>query len=83
MVFLLLLAGFQRIFVSLIRFKGRAQFWNTRQKPLRNPCRIRFKESASMDPITIRIIAGVLFVVIVAIIVWRRKKMASKRKPLP
>ena len=36
-----------------------------------------------MDPTTIRIIAGVLFVVIVAIIVWRRKKMASKRKPLP
>jgi len=83
LVFLLLLAGFQRIFVSLIRFKRRAQFWNTRQKPLRNPCRVRFKESASMDPTTIRIIAGVLFVVIVAIIVWRRKKMASKRKPLP
>ena len=83
MVFLLLLAGFQRIFVSLIRFKGRAQFWNTRQKQLRNPCRIRFKESASMDPTTIRIIAGVLFVVIVIIIVVRRKKMASRRKPGP
>jgi hypothetical protein len=36
-----------------------------------------------MDPTTIRIIAGVLFVVIVAIIIIRRKRMASKRKPMP
>ncbi len=36
-----------------------------------------------MDPTTIRIIAGVLFVVIVFIIVARRKRMASKRKPGP
>jgi len=36
-----------------------------------------------MDPTTIRIIAGVLFVVIVFIIVVRRKRMASKRKPGP
>ena len=36
-----------------------------------------------MDPTTIRIIAGVLFVVIVAIIIIRRKKMGSKRKPMP
>jgi hypothetical protein len=36
-----------------------------------------------MDPITIRIIAGVLFVAIVIIIVMRRKKMASRRKPGP
>ena len=36
-----------------------------------------------MDPITIRIIAGVLFVAIVIIIVVRRKKMASRRKPGP
>jgi len=36
-----------------------------------------------MDPTTIRIIAGVLFVEIVIIIVARRKKMASRRKPGP
>jgi hypothetical protein len=36
-----------------------------------------------MDPTTIRIIAGVLFVVIVFIIVARRKRMASKRKQVP
>ena len=36
-----------------------------------------------MDPTTIRIIAGVIFVVLVVIIVVRRKNMASKRKPLP
>ncbi len=33
-----------------------------------------------MNPITIRIIAGVLFVIFVIIIVWRRKNMASKRR---
>ncbi len=33
-----------------------------------------------MDPSTIRIIAGVIFVVLVAVIVMRRKRMASKRK---
>lgn len=33
-----------------------------------------------MNDTTIRIIAGVLFVVIVFIIVARRKRMASKRK---
>jgi len=38
------------------------------------------KEKFSMNPTTIRIIAGVLFVIIVTIIVWRRKNMASKRK---
>ena len=36
-----------------------------------------------MDPTTIRIIAGVIFVILVVIIVVRRKNMASKRKPLP
>jgi hypothetical protein len=36
-----------------------------------------------MNPTTIRIIAGVLFVVIVIFIVARRKRMAAKRKPLP
>jgi hypothetical protein len=38
---------------------------------------------AMIDPTTIRIIAGVLFVVIVLIIIARRKKMAAKRKPGP
>jgi hypothetical protein len=33
-----------------------------------------------MNPTTIRIIAGILFVVFVTIIVWRRKNMASKRR---
>jgi hypothetical protein len=33
-----------------------------------------------MNPTIIRIIAGVLFVVIVFIIAARRKRMASKRK---
>ncbi len=36
-----------------------------------------------MSPTTVRIIAGVLFVVIVIIIAVRRKRMASKRKPMP
>jgi hypothetical protein len=36
-----------------------------------------------MSPTTIRMIAGVLFVVIVFIIVARRKRMAAKRKPIP
>ena len=36
-----------------------------------------------MDPTTIRIIAGVIFVILVVVIVVRRKNMASKRKPLP
>ena len=36
-----------------------------------------------MNPTTIRIIAGVLFVVIVFIIVARRRAKASRRKPLP
>jgi hypothetical protein len=38
------------------------------------------KEKFSMNPTTIRIIAGVLFVIFVTIIVWRRKNMASKRR---
>jgi len=33
-----------------------------------------------MDPTTIRVVSGVLFVVIVFIIMARRKGMASKRK---
>jgi hypothetical protein len=33
-----------------------------------------------MDPTTIRVISGVLFVVIVFIILARRKGMATKRK---
>lgn len=33
-----------------------------------------------MNPTTIRIIAGVLFVIFVTIIVWRRKNMAAKRR---
>jgi len=36
-----------------------------------------------MNPTTIRIIAGILFVVVVFIIVARRKRMASRRKPIP
>ena len=36
-----------------------------------------------MNETTIRIIAGVMFVVIVFIIVARRKRMAAKRKPIP
>lgn len=36
-----------------------------------------------MDPTTIRIIAGVMFVVIIFTITMRRKKMAAKRKPIP
>jgi hypothetical protein len=42
-----------------------------------------FKESVSMNPNIVRIIAGVLFVAIVFIIVARRKSMASKRKRVP
>src|ERR1051326_7008351 len=37
--------------------------------------------AALVDPGTVRIGAGVLFVVIVCIIVMRRKKMAAKNKP--
>ena len=33
-----------------------------------------------MDPTTIRVVAGVLFVVIVFVIMARRKRMASRRK---
>jgi len=33
-----------------------------------------------MDPTTIRVISGVLFVVIVFVILARRKGMATKRK---
>ncbi len=33
-----------------------------------------------MDPTTIRVVAGVLFAVIVFVIIARRKGMASKRK---
>jgi hypothetical protein len=33
-----------------------------------------------MDPNTIRVVAGVMFVVIVFVILMRRKGMASKRK---
>jgi hypothetical protein len=33
-----------------------------------------------MDPTTIRVVAGVMFVVIVFIILMRRKGMATKRK---
>jgi hypothetical protein len=33
-----------------------------------------------MDPTTIRVVSGVLFVVIVFIILARRKGMATKRK---
>jgi hypothetical protein len=39
------------------------------------------EESASMDPTTmVRVVAGVMFVVIVFVIMARRKTMASKRK---
>lgn len=41
------------------------------------------KESASMDPTTVRIVAGVVFVVLVFIIIARRKSMAAKRKRVP
>jgi hypothetical protein len=33
-----------------------------------------------MDPTTIRVVSGVLFVVIMFVIIARRKGMASKRK---
>jgi hypothetical protein len=33
-----------------------------------------------MDPTTVRVVAGVMFVVIVFIILMRRKGMATKRK---
>jgi hypothetical protein len=33
-----------------------------------------------MDPTTIRVVAGVLFVVVVFVIMARRKRMASRRK---
>lgn len=36
-----------------------------------------------MSPTTIRVISGVLFVILVFIIIMRRKKMASRRKPIP
>jgi hypothetical protein len=36
-----------------------------------------------MDPNTIRIVAGVIFVVLVSIIIMRRKNMAAKRKRIP
>jgi hypothetical protein len=36
-----------------------------------------------MDPTTIRVIAGVIFVVIVFVIFARRQKMATKRKRVP
>jgi len=36
-----------------------------------------------MNPTAIRIVAGILFVVVLVIIVARRKRMASKRKPGP
>jgi len=42
-----------------------------------------FKESASMDPTTVRVIAGVIFVILVFIIIARRKSMAAKRKRVP
>jgi hypothetical protein len=36
-----------------------------------------------MDPTTVRVIAGVVFVVLVFIIIARRKSMAAKRKRVP
>jgi hypothetical protein len=36
-----------------------------------------------MNPTTIRIIAGILCAIFIAIIVIRRNKMATKRRPLP
>ena len=47
------------------------------------PAPYSFKESAAMDPTTIRVIAGVVFVVLVFIIIARRKSMAAKRKRVP
>ena len=41
------------------------------------------KEGNSMNPITIRIIAGILCAVFVTIIFVRRNRMAAKRRPLP
>ena len=32
-----------------------------------------------MDVTTVRIIAGVLFIVVLFVLVWRRKKMAGKK----
>jgi hypothetical protein len=39
-----------------------------------------FEESAPMDPTIVRLVAGVIFVVLVFIIIARRKSMAAKRK---
>jgi hypothetical protein len=36
-----------------------------------------------MDPTTVRLVAGVIFVVLVFIIIARRKSMAAKRKRVP
>ena len=36
-----------------------------------------------MNPTMVRVIAGILCVIFVVIIVIRRKRMASKRKPIP
>ena len=36
-----------------------------------------------ITPTEIRIIAGVVFVILVVIIIARRKRMATKRKPIP
>ena len=36
-----------------------------------------------MDPTTIRVIAGVIFVLIVFVIFARRKRMATQRKRVP
>ncbi len=36
-----------------------------------------------MDATTVRIVAGVVFIVLLVIIVARRKRMGSKRKPIP
>jgi hypothetical protein len=47
------------------------------------PAPYAFKESTSMDANTVRVIAGVIFVVLVFIIIARRKSMAAKRKRVP
>lgn len=36
-----------------------------------------------VDPTTIRMVSGIIFVILVVIIIVRRKNMAAKRRPLP
>jgi len=45
--------------------------------------RIHSRRVTEMDPTTIRVISGVIFVAIVFVIFARRKRMATQRKRVP